>query len=173
MKPVIFLSLFFVFVNGVFAQYNLLLLKKNGITVKSYKEGSVITIQTTYGLRYTGTIYLLQKDSIYFHESRIHINQVAAIYKKNRRYTGNIIPFDKTTFLYANLGIGIFVAGLTISGANPLQAIATGVGIVYMPILTHNIRRLLASGNKRLQIGKTYTLQVLDLYAPEKVPVSY
>jgi hypothetical protein len=172
MKFCIFFFLFFI-AKSVTAQYNQLLLKKNGIAVKRFSEGSVISIETVNGMKYTGTIYLIQKDSIYFHDSRIHINQVAAVYKKAGRRSGAVIPMDKEAFLYANLGIGIFTAGLSMSGVQPFTAFLTGAGLVYIPILIHNICRVAGNGNKKMQIGEKYTLQVMDLYEPEKVPVHY
>jgi hypothetical protein len=57
----------------VTAQYNQLLLRKDGRTVMRYSEGSVITIQTKLGLKYTGTIYLIQNDSIYFQDEGTNI----------------------------------------------------------------------------------------------------
>jgi hypothetical protein len=55
MKPAI-LSLLLLFASVANAQYNELVLRKNGIAKKRYAEGSTISLQTKLGLRYTGTI---------------------------------------------------------------------------------------------------------------------
>jgi hypothetical protein len=151
------------------AQFNQLILRKNGITQKRYSEGSVITIQTKLGMKYSGTIYLIQNDSIYFSGGGIHKNDIVAVYKK----TGGrerIIPFSKEAFLYANAGIPLFTAGLVISGQPFVSSLIAGVTLVYAPILFYNIKRVITTGNKRYTIGKKYDLQVLDLYKAEKLP---
>jgi len=60
-----FLLLFIAYCFTATAQYNQLLLRKDGRTIMRYTEGSVITIQTKLGLKYTGTIYLIQNDSVW------------------------------------------------------------------------------------------------------------
>lgn len=151
------------------AQYNQLVLRKNGLPVKRYAEGSVIHIQTKLGFNYNGTIYLIQNDSIYFSDAGIHKNDIAAVYKGSGRKE-KIIPFNKEAFLYANAGIPLFTAGLVISGQKFASSLIAGVTIVYAPILFYNIRRVITNGTRRYTLGKKYDLLVLDLYKAEKLP---
>jgi hypothetical protein len=151
------------------AQFNQLILRKNGIAQKRYSEGSVITIQTKLGLKYSGTIYLIQNDSIYFSGGGIHKNDIVAVFK-NSGTKGKIIPFSKEAFLYANAGIPLFTAGLVISGQPFVTSLIAGVTLVYAPILFYNIKRIITNGSRRYSIGKKYDLQVLDLYRAEKLP---
>ncbi len=65
MKPAI-LALLLLFASVANAQFNELILRKNGIAKKRYAEGATISLQTKLGLKYTGRIYLIQNDSIYF-----------------------------------------------------------------------------------------------------------
>lgn len=153
----------------VSAQYNELVLKKNGWTKSRYREGSVITIETKLGMNYTGPVYLIQKDSVYFSGSAIAISDIAAVRKKPYRKKP-FIPYSKEMFLYANGGIPLFVAGLVISGQSLSSAIAAGFAIVYLPVLIYNAQRLLFSGSKVYNIGNRYQLHVLDFFTPENVP---
>ena len=91
------------------AQYNQLVLRKEGRAIKRYQEGSVITLQTKTGLKYTGTIYLIQNDSIYFQQEGIKVSDIAIVYKHAKR-KARLIPMSNEEFLYANLGIHLFMA---------------------------------------------------------------
>jgi len=155
--------------NTVSAQFNQLILRKNGVPVKRYTEGSVITLKTKTGMYYSGLIYLLQNDSIYFSGSAIHINEIAKLYKKPKGKT-RVIPMPKDVFLYSNLGIPLFTAGLVLSGEPLLGAALAGVGLVYIPIALYNVKRLLFNSNKDYQLGNTYELRLLNLYPSEKLP---
>lgn len=169
MKPLYFFIVLLLSSHYTSAQFNQLILRKNGIAQKRYSEGSVITIQTKLGLKYSGTIYLIQNDSIYFSGGGIHKNDIVAVYKKSGAKE-RIIPFSKEAFLYANAGIPLFTAGLVLSGQPFASSLIAGVTLVYAPILFYNIKRVITSGNKRYTIGEKYDLQVLDLYKAEKVP---
>ena len=155
----------------VSAQYNELVLKKNGWPKSRYREGSNITIETKLGMNYTGTIYLIQKDSIYFDGSGIAVSDIVAVRKKPYRKKP-FIPYSKDMFLYANAGIPLFVAGLAISGQSLSSSIVAGFAIVYLPVLIYNAQRLLFSGSKVYNIGDTYQLQVLDFFTSENVPLN-
>lgn len=156
--------------NIVAAQYNELVLKKNGWSKSRYREGSVITIQSKLGMNYTGSIYLIQKDSIYFNGSGIAISDIASVRKKPYRKKP-FIPYSKELFLYANAGIPLFVAGLAISGQSLSSSIAAGFAIVYLPVLIYNAQRLFFGGSKVYIIGNKYELQVLDFFTPENIPL--
>ncbi|HMO34378.1 MAG TPA: hypothetical protein PKE63_13315 [Lacibacter sp.] len=151
------------------AQFNQLILRKNGISKLRYREGSVITIETTTGLRYTGTIFLLQNDSIFLDGSALRVAEVTAVVKKKKRER-TVIPMEKEAFLYANLGIPLFTAGLVISGEPFWNSFLAGAGLVYGPILLYNVKRILFNRSRRFPLGDKYDLQLLDLYRPELVP---
>lgn len=151
------------------AQFNELVLRKNGVPVKRFREGSVITLQTKLGMRYTGVIYLIQKDSVYFAEGGIHVRDVAVVYKKQKG-RHRIIPVDGKTFLITNAGIPLFTAGLVISGEPFTQSLLSGVGLVYIPVVLYNLQQLIFKANKRYRIGSKYDLQMLDFYPPEMIP---
>lgn len=168
MKPTILLLLL-IFSVAANAQYNELVLRKNGIAKKRYAEGSTITLQTKLGLRYTGTIYLIQNDSIYFQGGGIHKRDVAIVFKKQKN-KHRFIPFNTQAFLYSNLGIPLFTAGLVISGEPFVNSLVSGVALVYVPVLLYNAQQLIFKGNKKYRIGNKYDLQVLDLYPSEKIP---
>lgn len=168
MKPAILLLLLF-FTSVANAQFNELVLRKNGIAKKRYAEGSTITLQTKLGLRYTGTIYLIQNDSIYFLGGGIHKRDVAIVFKKQKR-KHQFIPFNKQAFLYSNLGIPLFTAGLAISGEPLGKAIVSGVALVYVPVVLYNAQQVIFKGNKKYRLGNKYDLQILDLYPSEKLP---
>jgi hypothetical protein len=168
MKPAI-LSLLLLFASVANAQYNELVLRKNGIAKKRYAEGSTISLQTKLGLRYTGTIYLIQNDSIYFLGGGIHKRDVAIVFKKQKR-KHQFIPFNKQAFLYSNLGIPLFTAGLAVSGEPFGKSLVSGVALVYVPVLLYNAKQLIFKGNKKYRLGNKYDLQVLDLYPSEKLP---
>jgi hypothetical protein len=168
MKPAILLLLLF-FTSVANAQFNELVLRKNGISKKRYAEGSTITLQTKLGLRYTGTIYLIQNDSIYFLGGGIHKRDVAIVFKKQKR-KHQFIPFNKQAFLYSNLGIPLFTAGLAISGEPLGKAIVSGVALVYVPVVLYNAQQVIFKGNKKYRLGNKYDLQILDLYPSEKLP---
>lgn len=168
MKPAILILLLF-FTSVAHAQYNELVLRKNGIAKKRYAEGSTISLQTKLGLTYTGTIYLIQNDSIYFLGSGIHKRDIAVVFKKQKQ-KHRFIPFNKQAFLYSNLGIPLFTAGLVISGEPFVNSLISGVGLVYIPVLLYNAQQLIFKRNKKYRIGNKYDLQVLDLYPSEKLP---
>lgn len=169
MKP-FFLFIFFLFTAWqAEAQFNELVLRKNGIAKKRYAEGEIISIQTKLGLKYSGAIYLIQNDSVYFIDGGIHKRDIAVVFKKPEQ-KHRIIPFSTEAFLYSNLGIPLFTAGLVISGEPFLNSALSGVALVYVPILLYNAQQLIFKGNKRYRIGRKYDLQVLDLYPSEKVP---
>lgn len=149
--------------------YNQLLLRKNGIAIKRFTEGSTIHLKSKLGLEYTGTIYLIQNDSIYFAGNGIHIRDIGAVYKKVKSRTP-IVPFGKEAFLYANLGIPLFVTGLLISGEPLATALSVGVGIVYAPLLLYNVKRLVFNVNRQYKLGNKFDLLVLDIHPAEKVP---
>lgn len=169
MKPLSFFCLILLFHFSAPAQYNQLVLRKNGIAQKRYSEGSVITIQTKLGMKYSGIIYLIQNDSIYFAGGGIHKNDIVAVFKKSGSRE-RFIPFSKEAFLYANAGIPLFTAGLVISGQPLVTSLAAGVTLVYAPVLLYNMKRMITNGSRRYRIGKKYDLQVLDLYKAEKLP---
>ena len=169
MKLIFTFLLFILAASSSYAQFNQLILRKNGIAHKRYTEGSVIHIQTKLGLKYSGTIYLIQNDSIYFVDGGIHKNEIVAVFKKPLGKEG-IIPFSKQVFLYTNAGIPLFVAGLVISGQPFVSSLIAGVTLVYAPIVLYNIKRLITNGTRRYSIGTKYDLQVLDLYKAEIVP---
>lgn len=168
MKPAI-LSLLLLFASVANAQFNELVLRKNGIAKKRYAEGATITLQTKLGLRYTGIIYLIQNDSIYFSGGGIHKRDVAIVFKKQKK-KHRIIPFNGQAFLYSNLGIPLFTAGLVISGEPFLNSAISGVALVYIPVLLYNVQQLIFNRNKKYRIGNKYDLQVLDFYPSEKIP---
>lgn len=168
MKPAI-LSLLLLFTSVANAQFNELVLRKNGIAKKRYAEGATITLQTKLGLKYTGTIYLIQNDSIYFLGGGIHKRDVAIVFK-NQKKKHRFIPFNGQAFLYSNLGIPLFTAGLVISGEPFINSLVSGVALVYIPVLLYNAQQLIFNGNKKYRIGNKYDLQVLDLYPSEKLP---
>lgn len=151
------------------AQYNELVLRKNGIAKKRYAEGATISLQTTLGLKYSGTIYLIQNDSIYFIGGGIHKRDVAIVFKKQKK-KHRFIPFNTQAFLYSNLGIPLFTAGLVISGEPFVNSLVSGVALVYIPVLLYNAQQLIFNGNKKYRIGNKYDLQVLDFYPSEKLP---
>ncbi len=169
MKLIFTFLLFILAASSSYAQFNQLILRKKGIAYKRYTEGSVIHIQTKLGLKYSGTIYLIQNDSIYFVDGGIHKNEIVAVFKKPLGKEG-IIPFSKQVFLYTNAGIPLFVAGLVISGQPFVSSLIAGVTLVYAPIVLYNIKRLITNGTRRYSIGTKYDLQVLDLYKAEIVP---
>lgn len=170
MKAVYIFILCLISFYNCFAQFNQLVLRKNGIPHKRYTEGSIITIRTKLGMEYTGYIYLIQKDSIYFGTTGVHKNDIVAVLKKPLGRQ-SIIPFDGKTFLLANAGIPLFVTGLVMSGQSFPSALFTGLGIVYLPILVYNIKRLVTNHGRHYPIGSKYDLQVLDIHPAEIVPV--
>lgn len=151
------------------AQYNQLVLRKDGRAIKRYQEGSVITLQTKTGLKYTGTIYLIQNDSIYFQEEGMKVSDIAVVYKHAKR-KAKLIPMGKEEFLYANLGIPLFATILTLGGQPFGSSLAFGATLVYGPVLLYNLQRIIFNGNRMYVIGNTYTLLALDLYKAEKLP---
>lgn len=169
MKSKLLLILFIVAASSATAQFNELVLRKKGISKKRYREGSPIALQTTLGMKYSGVIYLIQKDSIYFAGGGIHMRDIAVVYKKQKsRY--RVLPFDTKTFLLTNAGIPLFTAGLVISGEPFQQSLLSGIGLVYIPIALHNLQQLIFKGNKRYRIGNKYDLQVMDFYPSEILP---
>jgi hypothetical protein len=169
MKSKLLLFLFIVAAFTATAQFNELVLRKNGISMKRYREGSVITLQTILGMKYSGVIYLIQKDSVYFSGGGIHMRDIAAVYKKQKgRY--RVLPFDTKTFLLTNAGIPLFTAGLVISGEPFQQSLLSGIGLVYIPIVLYNMQQLIFKGNKKYRIGSKYDLQVMDFYPSEMLP---
>lgn len=151
------------------AQFNQLILRKNGVAHKRYTEGSVIHIQTKLGLTYSGTIYLIQNDSIYFADGGIHKNEIVAVFKKSLGKQ-SILPFDAKTFLLVNAGIPLFTAGLVMSGEPFATSLLAGITLVYAPVLFYNITRLIKNGSRRYPIGNKYDLQILDLHPAENIP---
>ncbi len=169
MKPIFLFLIFLIAATQAEAQFNELVLRKNGIAKKRYAEGAVITLQTKLGLKYSGIIYLIQNDSIYFSDGGIHKRDIALVFKRaSKKHT--IIPFSKEAFLYSNLGIPLFTAGLVISGEPLLNSALSGIGLVYVPIVLYNAQQLIFKSNKRYRIGDKYDLQVLDLYPSEILP---
>lgn len=168
MKPIIFI-LSILFASSAYGQFNELVLRKNGFPKKRFAEGSTITLQTKLGLRYTGTIYLIQNDSIYFIDGGIHKKDVAIVYKRPKS-KHRFIPVNGEAFLYTNLGIPLFVTGLTISGEPFVRSLLSGIGLVYIPVALYNLQQVIFKGNKKYRIGNKYDLQVLDLYPSEKLP---
>jgi hypothetical protein len=151
------------------AQFNQLLLRKHAKSHRIYREGSTITIETKLGMQFTGTIYLIQNDSLYFSGSAINTNEITAVLKKPTRQR-RVIPFDNQTFLWANAGIPLFAGGLILSGEPTGRSLLSGVGLVYGPILLYNMQRIIANKGKRFPIGEKYDLRVLDLHRAESVP---
>jgi hypothetical protein len=172
MKALCILIVFLFAYSCCAAQVNQLVLRKKGIPYKRYTEGSVITIRTKLGMEYTGTIYLIQKDSIYFGTNGIHKNDIVAVLKKPLGRQ-RIIPVDGKTFLLFHAGIPIFVTGLVISGESFKRALISGVSIVYFPILVYNIKRLITNHKRLFVLGSKYDLQVLDFYPAEIIPIKY
>jgi hypothetical protein len=154
---------------STFAQFNQLILRKNGKAFKRFKEGSAITIETKLGMKYTGTIALLQNDSVYFDVSGIPVQDIKAVLKKKSRTP--LIPMEPEAFLWANIGIPLFTAGLVISGQSFWSSFSTGVGLVYLPILFYHLKNFIFGGGAYYRIGSKYDLQLLDLYRAEPVPV--
>jgi hypothetical protein len=151
------------------AQFNELVLRKNGIAKKRYPEGATISLQTKLGLKYTGAVYLIQNDSIYFIDGGIHKRDVAIVFKRKKK-KHRLIPFSTQAFLYSNLGIPLFTGGLVISGEPFVNSLLSGVALVYGPVLLYNAQQLIFNSNKKYRIGNKYDLQVLDLYPSEKLP---
>lgn len=170
MKTVYIFILFLISYCNCFAQFNQLILRKNGVSHKRYTEGSVITIRTKLGMEYTGYISLIQKDSIYFGTTGVHKNDIVAVLKKPLGRQ-SIIPFDGKTFLLVNAGIPLFVTGLVISGERFTSAFFTGLGIVYLPLLVYNIKRMITNHRRYYPIGSKYDLQVLDIHPAEIIPI--
>ena len=169
MKPAI-LSLLLLFTSVANAQFNELILRKNGIAKKRYAEGATISFQTKLGLKYTGRIYLIQNDSIYFlGGDGIHKRDVAIVFKKQKK-KHRFIPLSTEAFLYTNLGIPLFTAGLVISGEPFVNSLLSGVALVYVPVLLYNAQQIIFNRNKKYRIGNKYDLQVLDFYPSEKLP---
>lgn len=164
-----FLILFIAYCFTATAQYNQLLLRKDGRTIMRYTEGSVITIQTKLGLKYTGTIYLIQNDSVYFQDEGMKVRDIEVVYKHPKR-KARLIPMSNQDFLLSNAGIPLFALILTLGGQPFWPSLAFGASLVYGPVLLYNIQRILFSSNKVYPIGNRYSLLVLDLYKPEKLP---
>lgn len=168
MKPAVFSLLLFV-CSTASAQFNQLVLRKNGIPLIRFQEGSLITIKTRMGLNYSGTIYLIQNDSVFFNEEAIKVSDIAIVYKNPKR-KARIIPMSNEEFLYANLGIPLFATILTLGGQNFLPSLAFGATLVYGPVLLYNVQRILFHKNRAYVIGNKYSLLTLDLYKAEKPP---
>jgi hypothetical protein len=151
------------------AQYNQLILRKNGKAYKRYTEGSVITIQSKLGVKYSGTIYLIQNDSIYFKEDGIRVSDIAVVFKQAKRKS-RLIPMSNEEFLYANLGIPLFAIILTLGGEPFVYSLAFGASLVYGPVLLYNLQRIIFKGKNKFVIGDRYDLLLLDLYKAEKLP---
>lgn len=151
------------------AQFNQLILRKNGKAFKRFREGSEITVETRLGMKYTGTIALLQNDSIYFSGSGIPVRDIKAVLKKKSRTP--LIPMEPEAFLWANVGIPLFTAGLVLSGQPFWSSFSTGVGLVYLPILFYHVKNFLFGSGRYYRIGNKYDLQLLDLYRAEPVPI--
>jgi len=164
----VFSLLLLVVTGACFAQFNQLILRKNGKAFKRFKEGSAITIETKLGMKYTGTIALLQNDSVYFDGSGIPVRDIKAVLKKKSRTP--LIPMDSEAFLWANIGIPLFTAGLVISGEPFWSSFLTGAGLVYIPIIFYHVKNLVFGRGAYYPIGKKYDLQLLDLYRAEQVP---
>ena len=168
MKPILLFLLLFLGAQ-LSAQHNQLVLRKNGRPIIRYQEGSTITIQTKLGLRYSGTIYLIQNDSIYFQDEGMRVQDIAVVYKSPKR-KARLIPMSNEEFLYANLGIPLFATILTLGGQPFGSSLTFGASLVSGPILLYNLQRILLHGNRSYNIGSTYSLLVLDLYKAEKLP---
>ncbi|MBX9782725.1 MAG: hypothetical protein K2X48_05440 [Chitinophagaceae bacterium] len=168
MKPILFFLLLFLSTQ-LPAQNNQLVLRKNGKAIVRFQEGSTITIQTKLGLRYSGTIYLIQNDSIYFQDEGMRVQDIAVVYKSPKR-KARLIPMRNEEFLFANLGIPLFATILTLGGQPFGSSLVFGATLVYGPILLYNLQRILLHGNRSYNIGSTYSLLVLDLYKSEKLP---
>ncbi len=169
MKLLLTISILFISLFVSAQNYNQLLLRKNRITIQRFTEGSAIRLKTKLGLEYSGTIYLIQNDSIYFSGDGIHIRDIGTVYKKVKSRSP-LIPFSNEAFLYSNLGIPLFVTGLMISGEPFVKALIFGVGIVYAPIVLYNIKRLLFGVNRKYVIGKKFDLLVLNIHPAENTP---
>lgn len=154
---------------SAFAQFNEVVLRKNGKSFKRFREGAFIRIESKLGMKFGGIINLIQNDTIYVNHHGIAKKEIHAVLKKKNKQP--IIPMDGETFLWANAGIPLFAGGLTASGESFGRSLLWGTGLVYGPILLYHGKHLLFDRSRRYVLGDKYDLLMLDIFQPEIVPI--
>jgi len=138
------------------AQQGYLFIKKNGKKVRSYPEGSFITMQTNDGV-ISGHITLLRRDSVFINGRGLHYSEIKKI----------ILPkamehLNFKNFLYTTAGAGLTTLGMSVSKVETFgRALSYSLVIGYTPWAWGFLRKTLTK--KKYKLGKKFKLQVFDL----------
>ena len=133
-----------------------LFIKKNNKKVRSFPEGSYLTVQTPEG-RVAGYMMLLKNDSIFIGGRRLHVNEVQKI----------ILPKPESKidlFNAAVTTVGVFTIAYFAAKFGPqtfTETLIISSAVGYWPL----IRRLLKDAFRKDQyrVGRKFKIQVFDL----------
>ena len=182
MRLLFILTTFFLYTSNCAAQNDLLLLKKNNRTVKSFFPGTQIDFSTV-SRYYEAQIRGIKKDSVYLaqYETRkvysptlgVFLIDTVAVYHFGVNYK-EIIALGKDTkkFNWSGSGAALFGGGVLLTTAGLITWIFAKPNTRYYarPQLVIGAAALgaigyllLKSGNKPTKLGKKYTLQYVKL----------
>jgi hypothetical protein len=183
MRLVFILSAFVLFASNCAAQNDLLLLKKNNRTVKSFFPGSEIDFSTISRYYEQAQITGIQKDSVFLVQYDVRqvysptlgvfVLDTVATYPFAVNYK-EIIALGKNTkkFNWSASGATLFGGGILLTTAGLISWIfakpntryyASPQLVIGAAALTGIGDLLLKTGNKPMKLGKKYTLHYLKL----------
>lgn len=161
------------------AQGNMMILKKNGKTIKTYYEGSEIIFDAGAGMQ-RAQIYDMKKDSLFLVQYEVQqrmttlgftVPDTVAAYRSAIHYH-EIKSFGRTTSGFWNAsGASFFGGGLLLTTAGLLTWVfakpntryyARPELVISAAALTGAGYLIMKSSQKKMVIGKTYSLQYIS-----------
>ena len=145
------------------AQNDVLVLKKNGMHVRSYTVGDQLTFETVYGQWFTGAIDDLHRDTLYVNGTGFSYKEVAAI---SREKSSNSLISGKGAGLAAIIvGSGVFVLGAVNGGirGDRTRDWYTTSGLVLGSALITTGVVLVATAKRYYKLGGRFKLQYMQI----------
>jgi hypothetical protein len=145
---------------GVKAQTDILVLKKNGMHVRTYTTGSQMTMKTIYDQWFSGMITNMRHDSVYLNGMPFHFKEIAAIHVLRINFANTILAGGMLVS-----GGGIFLLGAVngIYRGDDSKDWYTTSGLITGGALLIGGFLLTRTHNKNYRIGRKFALEYLTL----------
>jgi hypothetical protein len=154
----------FLFISStLMAQKGYLYIKKNGKKVKTYTEGSFISVKLDDGRNIFGYINTVYKDSVYINNYGMRKDQITEVLlpKKEKQKIG----MSAAQIGLITMGVGLSTAGMVASGYEDFQtALIYSCVIGYGPFILQRLFSSISFKRTSYKIGKKFTIDLFDLH---------
>jgi hypothetical protein len=147
------------------SQIDVLILKKNGIRVKTYTPGMEINLETIYDQWFEGTLADIRHDSVFLNGLSFHYQEIKAIELSHAKLNYRV---DGTILLAAGVGVMALGAVNGLIRGDPANAWYTPTSFITAGALVALGLAVRSAASKRYLLGKKYSLEYLAVSETKK-----